>query len=339
MQETWLAFLKEKGATIQDNGVIDFDKPDTGLEDSIEKPIASPLSGFAVLEVSGNDRQSFLHGQFINDLNLIDTPAAQLSAWCNPKGQVITTLLIINTGENYFLIFKEELKEVVQKRLSMYILRSDVKINDISDQSPLIGIANTSDLAIFGSNIPSKPGELHAIDDLIIVCLPDFSGRYLITGAIETLKNKVTELNIKSQMTSSSIWDLLDILAGLPWITSKTQEQFLPQMLNLDSLNALNYQKGCYPGQEVIARLHYKGKVKKRLNLIKSEQQLHIGDNIYLEQPDNKVGTIINTAIHPDGKSYALAVIELDNTSENLYFDNQAEKEITIIELPYAIDS
>jgi len=305
----------------------------------IEKPLISPLSGFAVLEISGNDRQSFLHGQFTNDLKLIDEPAAQLSAWCNPKGQVITTLLIINTGETYLLIFKEDLKDYVQKRLGMFVLHSDVKINDVLESSPLLGIANTTDLDLLVPNIPTNPGGLQNIDDLIIISLPDNSNRYLITGNTETLENKISELTKILQTAESSVWNLLDILAGLPWLTLTTQEQFLPQMLNLDSLKGLSYQKGCYPGQEVIARLHYKGKVKRRLRLIKSEYQCPVGADLYTKQSDNKVGTVINSAQHPDGYSYALAVIELDKMNDKLLFENQAGQEMTIINLPYAVDS
>ncbi len=305
----------------------------------IEAPLASPLSGFAVLEISGNDRQSFLHNQFTNDLKLIDEPAAQLSAWCNPKGQVITTLLIINTGSTYLLIFKDNLKEVVQKRLSMFVMRSEVTINDISNELPLTGLANIDDLNLLGSNIPTKPGELQTNDDLIIICLPDYSGRYLISGNIESLKDKFNDLEDKPQITSSSVWELLDILAGLPWITANTQEQFLPQMLNLDSLKGLSYQKGCYPGQEVIARLHYKGKVKKRLNLIQSDFHLNVGDNVYSKQSKNNVGTVINSAHHPDGNFYGLAIIELDKLNDKLFPENQPDQEIIVLKLPYEFNS
>ncbi|MCZ6802766.1 MAG: hypothetical protein O7D86_02225 [Proteobacteria bacterium] len=301
----------------------------------IEAPLASPLSGFAVLEISGNDRQSFLHNQFTNDLKLIDEPAAQLSAWCNPKGQVITTLLIINTGSTYLLIFKDNLKEVVQKRLSMFVMRSEVTINDISNELPLTGLANIDDLNLLGSNIPTKPGELQTNDDLIIICLPGYSGRYLISGNIESLKDKFNDLEDKPQITSSSIWELLDILSGIPWITANTQEQFLPQMLNLDSLKGLSYQKGCYPGQEVIARLHYKGKVKKRLNLIQSDFHLNVGDNVYSKQSKNNVGTVINSAHHPDGNFYGLAIIELDKLNDKLFPENQPDQEIIVLKLPY----
>ena len=339
MQETLLAYLKEQGATIQAIGAIDFDSPEIRLNNITETPLASPLSGFAVLEISGNDRSSFLHGQFINDLNKINNSGAQYSAWCNPKGQVISTFLVINTGSTYRLIFKEDLKELIQQRLGMYILRSDVKMNDISGESPLLGIANINNLEILNTDIPAKYGSTRIMSDLLIVCLPDFSDRYLITGKIEKLINKVTDLKETLSLTSSTIWDLLDNLSGVPWISAATKEQFLPQMLNLDLLKGLSYQKGCYPGQEIIARLHYKGKVKKRLNLIQSASSLHVGDHLYSEQSDKSVGTIINSATHPDGKSYSLAVIEIDYTNYKLFSDVQTNDEITIIELNYDINS
>ncbi len=333
MQNSWQVFLEEQEATIQDNDIIKFDNTDISIS---ETALASPLSGFALLAISGNDRHAFLHGQFINDLNLIEEPAAQLSAWCNPKGQVITNFLIINTGISYLLIFKQDLKNVVQQRLNMFVMRSDVTIEDITDSSPLIGLANTNsnDLFSLGTDIPTNSGQIYAADGLIIICHPDNSGRYLITGSIEALINKLPELNKSLTMSSSSVWNLLDILAGLPWITSITQEQFLPQMLNLDALNGLSYQKGCYPGQEVIARLHYRGEANKRLQLINSEVELKVGVNIYENQSEDKVGTIISSEKHPDGNFYGLAVIALDMLNEKLFFDN---KEITIADLPYAI--
>jgi tRNA-modifying protein YgfZ len=330
MQEQWQNFLKEQGATIEDNGAINFKISDIEIT---KTELASPLANFTILAISGNDRHTFLHGQFINDLNLIEKPGAQLSAWCNPKGQVITNFIIINTGISYLLLFKQDLKEFVQKRLSMFVMRSDVTIENITESSPIIGMANTKDLSALGENIPTNAGEVYAVDGLVIICHPDNSGRYLITGITEALTKKLPELHLT--LTSSTSWELLDVLSGLPWITSATQEQFLPQMLNLDVLNGLSYQKGCYPGQEVIARLHYRGEVKKRLQLIKTDNELVVGDSVYLDNSENKIGTVINSARDPVGNYYGLAVIELEKESEKLI---SSDKEITLIELPYEIN-
>lgn len=316
MQQAWQDFLK--------NNTLDSDVDVTNLA------TLSPLSSFAVLAISGDDRHDFLHGQFINDLKLIESLSAQLSAWCNAKGQVITNFIIINTGISYLLIFKEELKDYVQKRLTMFVLRSDVKVEDISESSPLIGIANINDLSALTKNVPHNSGDITATDGLIIVSHPDNSGRYLITGNIETLINNVPNLDIK--LSNDSTWELLDILSGLPWITQATQEQFLPQMLNLDALKGLSYQKGCYPGQEVVARLHYRGEVKKRVHIIRSEHELTIGENI--TSSESKIGTIINSVNQSGGQNYGLAVLELDKIEQTLFINNIT---IEIITLPYDI--
>lgn len=316
MQQAWQDFLR--------NNTLDSDV------DVTNSATLSPLSSFAVLAIGGDDRHDFLHGQFINDLKLIETSSAQLSAWCNPKGQVITNFIIINTGISYLLIFKEELKDYVQKRLAMFVLRSDVKVEDISESSPLIGIANINDLSALTKNVPDNAGDVTTADGLIIVSHPDNSGRYLITGNIETLINNVPNLGIK--LSNHSAWELLDILSGLPWITQATQEQFLPQMLNLDALKGLSYQKGCYPGQEVVARLHYRGEVKKRVHIIRSKHELTIGENI--TSSESKIGTIINSVNQSGGQYYGLAVLELDKIQQTLFINNIT---IEIITLPYDI--
>lgn len=333
MQETWQTFLTEQGATIDANSDINVNSPDLNISES---PVYTALSDFVTLAVSGEDRHAFLHGQFINDLNLIDSPAAQISAWCNPKGQVITNFLIINTGIAYLLIFKSELKEYVQKRLGMFVMRSDVTINDITESSPLIGLANCNNLSALNSELPTGAGQVSAFDGLIIINHPDNSDRYLLTGSIDALVENLPKLN--NTLTSSNTWHLLDILAGLPWITNTTQEQFLPQMLNLDALGGLSYQKGCYPGQEVIARLHYRGEVKKRLQLITSTEQLAVGNSLYIKESDNKAGIIVNSTRHPDGSHYALAVVDLDKTTDNLVSEVESSHEVTTLELPYAIE-
>lgn len=332
MQENWQAFLEQETAKTKDKYIIDFNNSDINLS---ETPLASPLSGFAMLEVSGNDRHEFLHNQFINDLNLIRTPAAQISAWCNSKGQLITNFIIINTGNAYLLIFKEDLKEFVKKRLLMFVMRSNVKINDISDSSPLVGMANCNASTSSIKNLPTSPGEINVFDNQIIICHPDRTDRHLITGNTEELIKEISKFKKSVPILSSPLWNILDILAGLPWVTSLSKEQYLPQMLNLDVLNGLSYQKGCYPGQEVIARLHYRGEVKKRVGLIQSKQLLSIGEQLIIESSNNKAGAILNSAMHPNGLCYALAVIVLDKSKEKLIINNQR---VTIIDLPYAIN-
>lgn len=310
------------------------------IKDDID-PEKTPLlafpEGLAVLSVTGDDRQAFLHGQLINDLNLIVPTGAQLSGWCNPKGQLISNFLVVNTGTAYLLLFRQELKQYVLKRLSMFVLRANVTIEDITDSTPVLGVANCEDIAVLGPDIDATAGAVSAADGIVIVCLPDASQRFLLLGNVETQIAKTTALQQSLTPASAEIWALLDIMAGMSWLGTATQEKFLPQMLNLDALNGLSYQKGCYPGQEVIARLHYRGEVKRRLQLITAKTDLSEGTTIKTAQDDN-AGMIVNAVTHPTGGSMALAVLDLDKLDGELFPETGQGSAIQIQNLPYAID-
>lgn len=302
--------------------------------DPAQTPLLCFPAGFALLSVSGEDRHAFLHGQLINDLNLIKEPGAQLSGWCNPRGQLITNFLVVNTGTAFLLLFRKELLDYVLKRLNMFVLRANVTVEDITETTPLLGIANCEDPGLLDAGNSNTPGAVSAHDGVISVCLPDESQRYLLFGNVETQVAKTTALQQSLTLTGADTWSLLDILAGIPWIGSATQEKFLPQMLNLDFLNGLSYKKGCYPGQEVIARLHYRGEVKRRMQLVKSEAKLVEG--MVIKSQDNNAGTVINSAIDSEGNAVALAVIDLDKLDNNLYPDNTPDTAIQVLPLPYA---
>ena len=300
-----------------------------------ETPLLSFPEGFALLSVTGDDRHGFLHGQFINDMNLIKEPGAQLNGWCNPKGQLIVNFLVINTGTTYLLLFREDLKEYVQKRLTMFVLRARVTIEDITGTTPLLGVANCADTSILATNVNQEPGSVTAEEGIITVCLPDQSQRYLLLGNVEAQIARTTGLQKSLTLTKGNSWALLDILAGLPWISSATQEKFLPQFINLDALNGLSYQKGCYPGQEVIARLHYRGEIKRRLQLITADSELNEGMAIKTAQDDN-AGTVVNAVQKQDDGFIGLAVIDLDKLEQGLYPETEKNSAIALQSLPYA---
>ncbi len=295
------------------------------IEEIAPAPFICKPMGFAVLAISGTDRESFLQAQFINDLTPIKKTGVQFSAWCNPKGQVIANFLLLNTGTRYLLFLQADLKLFVQKRLGLFVLRSDVTIESIPEQQLLLlGFSEQTTLpSALELTLPTK-NEVISIDDLVITSLPySATNRYLLIADRNMPETTLLEKNISSQMTDSMIWSLRDLFDGIPWITATTQEQFLPQTLNLDRLNGLSYQKGCYPGQEIIARLHYRGTVKKNLYLIKSKHLLAVGGLLISEQSDSDLGSIINVASHLDGYYYALAVIKIENCHDKLRYNDQ----------------
>ena len=302
-----------------------------------ETPFLAFPNEFSILSVSGNDRHAFLHSQLINDLNQIQDAGAQYSAWCNPKGQVIVNFLVINTGTSYLLLFRDDLKEYVQKRLTMFVLRADVTISDITTDSALLGIANVADSVLAELGVVIEPGAVSASDGVITIMLPDTSQRFLMTGNPEALTARSSLLLQHVQAAPAESWSLLDIYAGFPWVSACTQEKFLPQMLNLDALHALSYQKGCYPGQEVVARLHYRGEVKRRVMLVQTAATVADSEQIKTAADEN-AGMIINSTSLVNGDSVCLAVIDIDKCNSELYPDSNRDSAFTILTLPYAID-
>ena len=296
-----------------------------------DNPSAFPLLEFSITEITGNDRYSFLQNQLTGNLEK-NKKISQLSSWCNPKGKVITNLIVINTGASYLLIFKKDLKDYVQEKLSMYILRSEVIINDLSDSYFLLGLSNVDKLKLDASDVLLNGNDVEFVNKKYITRLPNFSERILIVGSIKLLDSTLLDLKKTFDFVDYSVWGKLDILSKLPWINFDIKEKYLPQMIDLDKLNAVSFKKGCYTGQEIIARAHYRGKVKRIMKLICSKRELHHGDYLYTDNSERKVGEVLNSSSsEPNGDSFHLAIIESDKLNYNLYADPLSKYKIRII--------
>ncbi len=337
MNTDWQDYLKGLNANWEHDCLSDFGHPDQELEAALQSPSLIPITEFSLLEISGEDRESFLHGQLITDIKDLSPMQSQYTAWCNPKGQVISNMLIMNIGHSYLLLINTEQKNYLVKRLQMFILRSDVNVIDQSDAMPTLGLANISSLP---ASLQTEPvlneSDISALDDGYLCCLPGEAQRYIVIAN----SNRLIELvKHQSDMTlaGAKAWRLLNIQAGIPWVSTDTQEQFLPQMLNMDQFDALSYQKGCYPGQEVIARLHYRGEVKKRVQFIHAKQTLSSGTQL-LTADATKAGSVINAESHPDGHYYALAVLDLDKLNQSLFADGDNTNPIGVSSLPYTVE-
>ena len=296
-----------------------------------DSPIACPISSFAVFKISGNDRYSFLQNQFTN--NLTKEKICQLSAWCNPKGKVIANFIIINTSKCYLLFFKKNLKDYLYKKLNLYILRSNVTIEDITSLYFQLGLSNIDKLDPYYPTLSLKDGEVEFIDKSYITKLPDYSGRYLIVAEIESIEGVIRKLKDSINFVDYLNWEKQDILLKIPWIDFENKEKYLPQMINLDKLNAISFKKGCYSGQEIIAKVHYRGKIKRNMMLISSKNELYPGCYLYAENSEKKVGDILNSSAEKsDNNFFGLAVIESEKLNHNLFVDTHTRHNINIIE-------
>ena len=268
-----------------------------------------PLAHLAVLTIGGKDAATFLQGQITCNIDDLNETKSSLGALCNPKGRAIATFLLIKTGSVFLMILPDELLQTVKKRLSLYILRSDVVLTDSSDALCLIGLTTTgtsADNCRDAGGIPSGAqgatpplkgglGTGAVADDC-----RDAGGRATQGAVAEALfstsQQDIISVNLGNRRliaampeqaaafwteqarhgyrpASSAHWRYLDIISGLPWLTTATSEAFIPQMLNLDKLGGISFNKGCYTGQEIIARTHYLGKAKRMMFLAECNTQ------------------------------------------------------------------
>jgi folate-binding protein YgfZ len=203
------------------------------------------LSRYGLLSVTGGDARAFLHAQLTNDIEHLQPDHWALAGWCSPKGRLLASFLVIPAPEGFLLQLARDLAAPIAKRLSMFVLRSKVRIADYSDSWAQYGIWD------------AEPRERVVIWEGGIVNAQVGERRFLRLGPSSELNETPT--------ADESQWTLQEIRAGRALITVATQDQFVPQMVNFDKIGAVNFQKGCYPGQEIVARAQYRGEVKRRL--------------------------------------------------------------------------
>lgn len=255
------------------------------------------LPSLALIEVSGADAPEFLHGQFTNDVLGLEDGKATLSAWCNPKGRVIATFLLCRcSNDRYWLALPQSLTTAFLRRLKLYVLRASVHIA-VADEAltlaGLIGAPAGQSCAAGVFPVVSPAAGLN--NDLTIVIAGPEALRELRTGA----------------EGNEQAWDAANIRRGIPWLGGETSERFLPQELNLEALGALSYDKGCYPGQEIIARLRYRGEIKRLLRRATAEGALtpRPGAGLTLPGETKTIGAVISAVSGPDA-SELLVVLE-----------------------------
>ena len=280
------------------------------------KELACNPKGFFIvprlttLQITGNDSDNFLQSQFINDIKNMDNMDCQFNAWCDHTGRVLAVFLLVRyTPGDYLLIMPNDLVTFIVERLQKYILRADVTIKNINEEYYLFGTCNDQTL---GSKLREQPSLVIANTDFTRIKLPTPKD----SRALLLIKPDHIKALIQGQpLYQETAWQWLDIQFGTPWITDVNKEKFLPQSLNLDYLASISLNKGCYPGQEVIARLHYKGKVKQRLMRGQVSGNIKVADSLISEESNHKVGTVISICEDMSSETHFLAVTDL--TYEN----------------------
>jgi tRNA-modifying protein YgfZ len=299
------------------------------------------LSHLGLLEISGTDAVTFLQGQVTNDVNLLTGTNAHYSAYCNPKGRMLALFLAFAHYDHLHLQFNRELLEPIMKRLKMYVMRSKVEIKDVSDTIIKFGLngpqASSMLEAVF-SKIPTQDYELITLDNGVVLKLPSYNNdaRFEIFTDVVNAPLIWEALKINCKVVEKTYWELLEIQAGIPDVSLATQEQFVPQMLNLDILNAINFKKGCYTGQEIVARTHYLGSVKRRTYLAETPTEAASGDKV-TDAAQSEVGQVVRVAPNLTGSFDVLAELRIDAVAAGALNCNGAA--LSLKNLPYPLES
>lgn len=316
MNTNWPQFLSTVGAHIDTlQRQVDFGNTPAELEaarDANSANVIAPLLHLGLLECTGEDAQAFLHGQLTSDIAGLAANAAQHSAWCSPKGRMLANFLIFHQGTDYRLQFSADLVPAIHQRLQMFVLRAKVKISNRSADCVSIGLSGKQAATILQTidlPVPAQALETAAFADGQVIRLD--ATRFMIVANSTAATGLWPKLAARAHPVGTAAWQWLDIQAGIPLITEASKEEFIPQMLDFEQLGGVSFKKGCYPGQEIVARTQYLGKVKRRLYRIHADAPMMVGNSLYsLTTHDQACGLIVNTAPAPGGGHDALAVIQ-----------------------------
>ena len=303
--------------------------------------IISPLSHYGLLAIDGPDTAKFLQGQTTCDLKKVDPTTSIEGGCCTVQGRLYSSFHLAQlSSEQYRLRIRKDIVEDTQQRLAKYIVFSKAEQNNLTDSHLVIGMkgpqAKANIETVFGG-CPASANESLATDAAIIICLGDESYECWLSISDaemhwQALANQLTAIG-------SNHWELLTIERGIAEITALTQDMFIPQMLNQQITGAVSFTKGCYTGQEIVARMQYKGKLKRRMYRIgfSSDQPVQPGDDISTAQ-GKSIGNIVNVNRN-DQYFEALAVITSDQIDNSDLTLTKNQTNLEILSLPYAINT
>mgnify|MGYP001192113974 FL=1 len=269
------------------------------------------LEHLGIVEIKGGDSAEFLQGQMTQDIYSIKDSEATLTSILNPQGRIISTAFVFKWGESFILMVSNEVLDKLISWLSRFILRSEVEITKLEDSIFGLNQENAKKLCNI-LNVETNDISFESDESCLKTIEADDERAFLIGKS----ENLLDDLSISTLTTKD--WKMSDINAGIPIIYGENIEKFIPQMVNLDLINGISFSKGCYTGQEIVARVQHKGKVKQRMFRITgkaSNKKIDSGSAIFFA--DTKVGTVIES-LEDNGYINALGVINNDASKKEL---------------------
>ena len=291
--------------------------------------VTPPLEHLGVIRVLGEDAASFIHGQLTQDFALQKPDQARLAAFLNAKGRMQASFIgVKRAADEILLICSRDLLPQTLKRLSMFVLRAKAKLSDASNDFAIHGLA--------GSAAPAgaAPWTVSAQGDASVVQLYPADGqpRALFVAPVGSPAPQ-------GQPLSLALWQLSEVRSGVATLTQPVFEAFVPQMVNYESVGGVNFKKGCYPGQEVVARSQFRGTLKRRTYLVHVDAaDLAVGTEVFnANDADQPVGTVVQTAASPNGGLDALVSLQIASAGEALHAGSTSGPALQLQPLPYEL--
>jgi tRNA-modifying protein YgfZ len=283
------------------------------------------LTDLGVIRAQGPEAAKFLQGQLTQDVEHLAHDGARLAGYCSAKGRLLATFVVWRDGpEDLLLACSADLLAAVLKRLSMFVLRAKCKLSDASADVPLWG-------AVGGPSLPTSVWQRQGA----ALRLPD---------ALEDGETVLRQLFVGQAPNNSgeidlATWQGLEALSGTARVVAATSEQFVPQMVNLEVVGGVNFQKGCYPGQEIVARSQYRGTLKRRAFVVQSPLPLQPGQEIFQsEDPGQPAGMVVLAGARGDGQQVALVELKIAATTAGSLHASAADgARLSLLALPYAL--
>ena len=313
----------------------------------------SPLPHVGIIRAAGADAANFLHNQLTQDVLLLPHTQARLAAFCNAKGRMQASFVLFKrSDEEVLLVCRRDLMAQTLKRLSMFVLRAKVSLSVASDAFHLLGLAGSAVTKALGTEVPNALGP--EVPNTQGTEVPGFTPwqRYTAEGAdvltlypalgqVRALWLAPASLPVPSHLgpaLDSQAWEMGEVMSGIAWVAQATFEAFVPQMLNYESVDGVNFKKGCYPGQEVVARSQFRGTLKRRAFIVQSQEPLHAGQEVFSSTEANQPCGLIAQAASWQGQHVAIAELQLSAVDGSALHAGQADgPQLLLLPLPYPL--
>ncbi len=303
----------------------------------------APDGELAVIRARGADAGTFLQGQLTQDVVLMKTDEARLAAWCSAKGRMLASFIVLkHSSEEFLLILSRDLLATTLKRLKMFVLRAKCELTDISHEictEGLVGSEAQDATNIISSNAYSMPAiRLNPSEIKVFLPVGHIAGQRIARA----LRIRMIAAQGGSAAQHVAAWNALEISSGIARLSAAVSEAFVPQMLNYESVGGVNFKKGCYPGQEVVARSQFRGILKRRAYIATCASQLETGQEVFDlrdgGEPDQPCGQIAQAANHPEGGYIAIVSMQVAaDSSPALHAGSSSSAILKLQSLPYEL--